>query len=1412
MPITPEQARAELRRRAALRELQRRAALRELRQQAAGSGFRGAGFTGTWDEPTALQRRVAEAQKPIEGLLIPPGDKPPTTVGEALGRAGAIAAQSPVQRVIQGGRWLAGKLQDKQYDWSQFEKSVAGSTENVVGAVLGSAEALARSGLAGTGTRTSAQMLHGTGVIDPDKWATDIWKGSQRSELQPKSGAGPWSYVQHVTGQALPYMVASYGATAAGGPVGGFAVGFVVEGDNAYRQAIAEGAAETEAQTERVIVGTINGALEMLQANRLLKLSKGSAPVLQTIKSKAAQSVWRRLAGKAGKIAVEHLENAIFEGIQEALQEAVQIGAAMIHGNEIELADAGRIGQAGLGGATAALLLGAPSALVGQDQRAGKAPGVTKGDEVLPTLDEPLAPMATPESEPPTSGETPPPGTTPAASELPAGGQPFSIRNAAVAEARERMGLPTRKSHEPQTMQQWRQEAIEQGIPERALEIADQIIKEPRAMTPQESQGFEIRMQQILDAYEQQAAAVEKLAIGGLDAKAAIHAMKTLREDFSKLAAATEKSGTPASYALLSRKATARLLADETNALAITSKAQEVKGDKLTDAEQAAVEQKVKEVKEAKAKADTVRQTEVGKHANRVVQSSRGYRRYRTTTEAEKNAELQQLIAEAGDEPTPAQFYQMTLNLGSRPGVTNIGDVFARLQQYFPKLTRDFLEANLIEYRSRKAKATDLLAEQLSGILREPWINDSIKTDIEDFLYWLTKGEARKRVRRLRRPGTEHTEALKQIRAFFRDMYQDSEPAMQQRLEAAIRVIDSKLASGDFGSRPKRSAKIGPMTEALSALTDIYNQKRAELKAKRAAFRASGAGVLEQLTKDIAELEQKVAERDTTHPTRGGRPREMEEIDALRAQKRALQDKLTEIARDKQRVADLKTKINQYRNYLATGKLPRKAPKLSRRADPEVEQLQNVARELEKQIAKSEPAVAERLKKTLAFLNARIANKDYGPKVKAEKPLRSEELEKLDYQVYRARQELKRRINNLDPWWKNPRELITRPFREIQTWKSAADFSALARQGGIALRSHPIRTLRRVPRAVRAMFDPELAWKINEQIVNGDRSWYYHRAGLDFTAMDGPLTGREEAFAGSLIEQVPYIGAVVRGSNRGFVTLLNSIRADSFDAMTRAFAGPGGLSLAESQALARYVNIMTGRGSLYGLEKYAPVLNGFLWSPQNTLSRIQYRIGIPLWTAPTWRVRRAIAIEYARYLVGLAVCTWLYQHIFGGTVETDRRSADYGKIVVGNTRLDPQSGLSQVTVLLEREIRGETKTQRGQIVPLRGAGVPYRGDTRITIATKFVRSKLGFLPGKIWDWTEGKDFTGQPITLKHELFTTSVPLSFEEVGDLMQDQGVSKGLALQTLNLFGEGVQVYEPQTSSGGPTRRTLRRRKIRR
>jgi hypothetical protein len=198
-------------------------------------------------------------------------------------------------------------------------------------------------------------------------------------------GAAAWS--GKVLGEAIPFMATAMAGGYAGRAVAGIlgksvalgeligagGVAFAVEGDAAYDQAKNSGATETQAQTERVIVGTINAYLESLQIRRLIGFHEAGGTTLKGFVRNIRNKAWNMIGGDVRNFSGEILKLAVTEGLQEAAQEGVSIGIPAALRDEYPKLEDGspdykailtQIGEAGIGGAFAGTVLGGGGAFV----------------------------------------------------------------------------------------------------------------------------------------------------------------------------------------------------------------------------------------------------------------------------------------------------------------------------------------------------------------------------------------------------------------------------------------------------------------------------------------------------------------------------------------------------------------------------------------------------------------------------------------------------------------------------------------------------------------------------------------------------------------------------------------------------------------------------------------------------------------------------------------------------------------------------------------------------------------------------------------------------------------------------------------------------------------------------------------
>ncbi len=458
-------------------------------------------------------------------------------------------------------------------------------------------------------------------------------------------------------------------------------------------------------------------------------------------------------------------------------------------------------------------------------------------------------------------------------------------------------------------------------------------------------------------------------------------------------------------------------------------------------------------------------------------------------------------------------------------------------------------------------------------------------------------------------------------------------------------------------------------------------------------------------------------------------------------------------------------------------------------------------------------AFKTRTAKAIKTTEEATASGDFGPKPKP-KPLAldAEAIKlKTDYEEVKRRRDLafaKYSLENRTTGQKAA-DVAKESVNATKQIVTSADLSAVLRQG-VVFSLDPTNWKKLAtdwgPKMLQATFSERKALETDVALRNRPGAAELEKAGLELTRLDGPLNKHEEHMRSNLVEKIPFIGPMVRGSNRAFTTFLNLQRAAAADRFVEAI--PGEHTPERMKRLAAAVNTMTGRGEVSGSFKGAvSAASDVLWSPRLLLSRFQLLAGQPMWRGDR-ATRTIIAKQYARTLGGVAT-VYALARLAGGEVEDDPRSSDFGKIRFGNTRIDPLAGISQVSVLLARTATGETKTASGEVHPLRkpifgeGEGPKYGQADMADIYGRFARSKLSPTLGVPLDLLSGEDVTGQPVTPADLPQKMLVPLAFQDIRKAMEEQGIPAGVAMSILSMLGMGLQTYEAKPPSAKPARR---------
>lgn len=691
-------------------------------------------------------------------------------------------------------------------------------------------------------------------------------------------------------------------------------------------------------------------------------------------------------------------------------------------------------------------------------------------------------------------------------------------------------------------------------------------------------------------------------------------------------------------------------------------------------------------------------------------------------------------------------------------------------------------------------------------------------------------------------PTDAELDALKKeyasVKAEHDSIFERPELTDEQRLKMAIEAAKrseeawadrlEKAKKGDFSKEPRKQSPSNAELESIRARREALKEEVEKLqdldegiqKAKELKRLESKK---ETLQESIVERERKLREGDlSTSGNKINRPLSPE-LEPLRQQLDALNKKLSEARKkssakpeeqkEAERIATqvdaLNKRIAEREAQIASGKVePQSKSKLNRPLPPELEQARQKLDALNEQIAElRHPSKTDldKLKSRMAAqtrkLEQRLATKDFS-KRKPKSIAMDAEANKLHYEMTQAKIKwhealMKDRLANRTPFEK-ARDTVAEVLNTARAIKTSLDLSAVLRQGGFIAIGHPIRAAKAFPDMFRALKSEEGQHAVNREIAARKNFPLYQQAKLYLSEHGHSLAKMEEAYMSRWADKIP---GVVH-SQRAYVTFLNRLRADSFDAMAESFKSGKELTPEEANAIANFVNVSTGRGNLGAKENALVGMNTVFFAPRYVASRFQLLGGAAKvigdtatgfkFHPETARARKLIAKEYARFLAGMAVVYTLASSDPDAQVELDPRSSDFGKIRYGKTRVDPMAGLLQSTVLLSRLASGETKKGSGKIVPIRGDKIPYGGQTAADVMAQFLRTKLSPAIGMGVDVATGKNVVGQPVTPGSTAVNLLTPLALSDILKTMEEQGVPRGTALSILSIFGMGLQTYD--------------------
>jgi hypothetical protein len=352
--------------------------------------------------------------------------------------------------------------------------------------------------------------------------------------------------------------------------------------------------------------------------------------------------------------------------------------------------------------------------------------------------------------------------------------------------------------------------------------------------------------------------------------------------------------------------------------------------------------------------------------------------------------------------------------------------------------------------------------------------------------------------------------------------------------------------------------------------------------------------------------------------------------------------------------------------------------------------------------------------------------------------------------------------------WNLPRSLL-----------ASLDFSYPLRQGGMLIR-HGNEWTNSFGAGLKAFRDDAFATQTMDGLLarQADGSL----GTVHVSTLDGGLTDREEDFASALLNKIPGF----RRSAQANIVFINKLRADTYDSVIRMWdRTKQPYTDADKAALGNYINRATGRGTLdlgvADFEKSASALATGIFSPRHLASRVQ----APGYLIHPNRLVRNEAWKDVTAFAGAVSGLLALADLSGlATVELDPRSANFGKMRVGNTRVDFWTGYQQIGRLIALVADGKLKTSSGNFMDISA------GEALLNFARGKVHPTLGaaadqFIFG-------GKNIIGEQIDWgPGEAANRLVPLAFQSMYDAI-NEGDPLEIALSGLNFLGAGTQTYE--------------------
>jgi hypothetical protein len=651
--------------------------------------------------------------------------------------------------------------------------------------------------------------------------------------------------------------------------------------------------------------------------------------------------------------------------------------------------------------------------------------------------------------------------------------------------------------------------------------------------------------------------------------------------------------------------------------------------------------------------------------------------------------------------------------------------------------------------------------------------------------------------------------------------------ANKRRAYNQIKDISKELIAGVESVQKKSPSPTDRELEDMKSVLDVLREMRKTVFGKGELSEAQRLETAKRATtKAIGIWERRLQGEE---PKRREPVKADDELKALRDRRDELKAEF-EGGERAPSVAKAEARLAELEGHLRAGTVPAVKMRATTK-NPRLVSLRERAKAARRALGRSDATMRAKYEKKITELERQIDEGDFAVPAPQEALPMSLKALQLKYRADRLKKQIDAKIDALRPksFWEKSAGVLNISRALI----TSGEFSGVLRQGGFVAFGRPILASKGIPDMLKSFFgSAEAASKIQLEIEQRPNTPWYHEANL-YLADSDILTDMEEVFMTPWVQKIP----IVNRSARAYTTFLNRLRADAFDVMVENLGRGGQTTKEQRAAIAGFINKATGRGDIpnwaarFNVAFFAPryVSSRFqllafqpLWASEarqgdkmniGSLQRITDAAGVTKYVVPS-RAQAAIAKEYARYLVGISVAYVLAMLGFRDredfSLTFDPRSSDFGKIVLGDTRVDPLSGLSQSIVLLGRVGTGQKRSlaipykKPSEVHDLYGPDRPYGKDDIWRVLARFGRSKFSPVLSVPTDLLVRENVIGESRQLPSDWWPIAsdlvVPLAWRDIWEVGQEHGLPEASGMALVAVLGMGVQVYGPRRPKKKP------------